>query len=163
MILDIQTQKQLLDEWCWAAVASSISFKYDHDSGWDQARIASHILSSACSIVTGPENAPEICRQGASLTQAMQECTGNFAWSVDSVLTLEQIWYQINNNWPVCCQIYWPATQNAHYIILFGYEGNNIIIGDPQAGNFTQDYDSLVTSYRGGQWLRTYGTQPASF
>ena len=161
MILNFQIQKQLLNEWCWAAVASSISFKYDPNSIWQQSKLAAEILSSVCINVdpSSAGNAPQVCHQEYKLSVVMQNYTKNSAWMVERVLTLDEIRYQINSGWPICCQIYWQSIGNAHYIVIYGYEGNTIIIGDPEAGVCSADYDDLVSGYRGGQWNISYGTQ----
>lgn len=161
MILDFQTQQQILPEWCWAAVASSISFKYDPQSNWQQNTLAGKLLNNVCTAVSpvNANSAPNICHQGFSLITALQSCTQNYAWDVQRYLTIDEIRYQINNGWPVCCQIYWESYQKAHYIVIYGYDGNSIAIGDPEAGVCSADYDDLIQSYRSGQWIHSYGTQ----
>jgi len=164
MILSFQTQQQILDEWCWAAVASSISFNYDPNSNWQQNALAGTVLNSVCSNVTAANasTAPDICHQGSSLSDVMQNYTHNLGWVVQRYLTLDEIFYQINNGWPICCQIYWENLQQEHYIIIYGYDGNSIAIGDPEAGVCSADYNDLINSYRSGQWVRSYGTQSPS-
>lgn len=164
MILEFQTQRQVLHEWCWAAVASSISLKYDPNSPWQQNVLAANLLNNVCKNVN-PDNAstaPDICHQGYSLIQAMQVCTGNYAWDVQRYLTLDEVYHQINNGWPICCQIHWDNPPQEHYIIIYGYDGNSIAIGDPEAGVCSSDYSDLINSYRSGQWVRTYGTQSSN-
>lgn len=159
MILHYQTQKQILDEWCWAAVASSVSFYYNSNSIWFQSRLAGDLLDSSCNIITidNADNAPISCQRVFSLQEALVH-TNNFAWPIDRYLSLDEIRYQINNGWPIGCQISWEDNQN-HFIVIYGYEGNSIVIGDPQAGNCSVDYTSLRQNYRSGKWIRSYGTQ----
>ena len=162
MILNYQTQIQILDEWCWAAVTSSVSFNYDTNSAWLQSRIVGKLIDSSCENITtvNAAGAPLVCHTVFSLADALQ-LTNNFAWMVERHLTLNEIRYQINNGWPVCCQIHWAGIDQAHFITIYGYEGNTIIIGDPQAGVCSQDYNALINDYRSGNWIRSYGTQPS--
>jgi hypothetical protein len=161
MILNYQIQQQLLEDWCWAAVASSISFKYNPNSNWTQSRIAGTLLDPVCSnIVEGnTDNAPSICQQPFSLEAALA-CTRNRAWKVDRQLTLDEIIGQINGGWPLCCQIHWDDVDKSHFVTIYGYSGNTIIIGDPEAGACSLLYEDLITGYRTGSWVRTIGTQP---
>ncbi len=159
MILDYQTQQQILDEWCWAAVASSVSFYYNPNSIWLQSQLAADLLDSSCSLVTtqNADSPPVACQKVFSLQEALIH-TNNFAWPIDRYLTLDEIRNQINNGWPIGCQISWNDNQN-HFIAIYGYEGNKIIIGDPQSGVCSLDYTLLIQNYRSGKWIRSYGTQ----
>lgn len=161
MILNFRTQKQLLDNWCWAAVASSISFYYHPGSRWRQSTLAGTMIDSQCSTIN-QENAtvaPSHCDRMLDLANVLQ-ATGNFAGEIARPLQFNEIITQINHGWPVCCQLLWPGFIASHFVTIYGYTGNNIIIGDPQAGVFTIDYQEFATNYRnGGRWQRSYGTQ----
>jgi hypothetical protein len=162
MILNYQNQVQLLDDWCWAAVTSSVAFNYNPSAKWTQAALAADLLDNSCSIVNqnNAGTAPQICHQQYDIQAALSHIN-NYAWMVERYLTFDEINYQINNGWPVCCQIFWPAYNQSHYIAIYGYDGDTIIIGDPEAGVCSLDYNSLTGSYRAGQWIKSFGTQPA--
>jgi len=162
MILNLQNQSQLLDDWCWAAVTSSISFNYDAASQWTQGELAGSLLDSSCSNInkSNAGSAPTVCNQQYDLQKALT-CSNNYAWVVEGNLTFNQISNQINSGWPICCQIYWDVYDQSHFIIIFGYNGSTIVIGDPDAGVCSIDYNDLINGYRAGKWIRTFGTQPA--
>ena len=165
MVLEYQQQKQLLDYWCWAAVASSISLKYDAGSGYSQSSLAGDLINSVCAAITPGDlsNVPAVCNQQYSLGDALKY-TQNYGWQEERYLTLDEIVNQVNNGWLVCCQIYWAdRNDQGHYIVIFGYDGDTIMIADPYPGITTINsiqYSDLITSYRSGQWIRSFGTQP---
>ncbi len=165
MVLEYQRQIQLLDYWCWAAVTSAIALKYNPASGYTQGVLAGELLDSSCAAIApgNTSNVPAVCNQQYSLGDALRY-TQNFAWEVESNLTLAEIITQIDSGWPVCCQIYWAdRNDQGHFITIYGYDGTTITIADsdPNAVTDTIDYYDLITAYRGGQWIRSFGTQPA--
>lgn len=162
MILDFYLQRQILDQWCWAAVAASISLSYDPNSTWQQSVLAAHLINGSCLNVTDPGSpAAGSCNQPFSLITALKNCTHNYAWDVNRHLTLAEIQYQISNRWPLCCLINWPNYNDSHYIVIHGYTGSLLAISDPEIDDTRYlDYYSMVNNnYRGGQWVHSYGTQ----
>jgi Papain-like cysteine protease AvrRpt2 len=161
MILNYQTQEQLLDDWCWAAVASSISIFYSPSSQWTQSALGGALLNPVCSRITSDNasTAQAVCRQTLDLSNVLSSIN-NLAWVVNQPLSLEQIQGQISSGWPICCEMTWPSGQS-HVITLYGFSDSLIIIGDPEGGVFSADYEDLVSDYRsGGQWIRSVGTKP---
>lgn len=162
MILNYKTQIQLLDHWCWAAVASSISRFYSASSQWSQSALAGALIKPICSSIT-PENKdlpPAGCDQINDLKQVLGY-TKNFAWVIEGKLTLGQLQGQLYAGWPICCEINWPGFDTSHYITIYGYSGSTIMVGDPDSGPHAVHYDDLITSYRSGIWKRTIGTCPS--
>lgn len=160
MILNYQAQKQILDNWCWAAVTSSISFFYNQNSsGVLQSALAAGLISNICSEINSdnPENAPPICDASMDIANALNY-TGNYAGQISQAIAFNDIVQQINGGFPICCQILWAGFDQSHFVAIYGYESSNLIIGDPEAGIFTVDYNQFL-SYRGGTWRRTIGTQ----
>lgn len=166
MVLDFQRQIQLLDYWCWAAVASSVSLKYDPASSHTQSTLAGDLLDSSCAaIVPGnTANVSATCNRDYSLGDALKY-TQNFAWQEDRYLTLDELTTQLDGGWPVCGQIYWAdRNDQGHYITIYGYDGTTLTFADsdPSATTDSIDYNDLVRNgYRAGQWIRSFGTQPA--
>jgi hypothetical protein len=164
MILNYQTQIQLLDDWCWAAVTSSVAMRYNNGSPWTQGALAGALLDGSCSVIdqTNAGNAPTVCHKQFDLQTALTQ-TKNFAWALPRPLTLNEVIDQINHGFPICCQIYWQAYKQSHYVTIYGYNGGDVVIGDPDSGACSLDHTAMVTSgYRTGQWIQTLGTQPSS-
>jgi Papain-like cysteine protease AvrRpt2 len=167
MQLSFKIQIQLLPNWCWAAASSSISFFYDSGSNWYQPQLASKLLDLSCGNITvqNADQAPAVCNMEMDIAKAMS-VTENYAGEFNRALTIEEIVSQINGGFPVCCQMVWPGSSYSHFVVLFGYSANDVIVGDPDAtsgGVFQLDYNAFCSNYRnGGQWQRTIGSQAAS-
>jgi hypothetical protein len=161
MILGFITQKQILDNWCWAAVASSISFYYNSDSQWLQSTIAANLIDSSCALIdtNNATAAPTICDVSMDLATVLNATQNLYGTPLERQLSFNEIVDQINANAPVCCQIVWQAISAAHYLTIYGYDGADIIIGDPEAGIFSINYNDFCSGYRGGSWSRSFGTQ----
>ena len=165
MILSLLPQKQLLGNWCWAAVTSSVSFYYFNNiKGWRQGDLADRLLGSTCNI--NQQNAalaPDPCNIPMDIERPLS-LSGNFAGEITRPLSFSEIISQINGRHPICCQFFWPGRDVAHFVILYGYEADQVIVGDPDpdfGGFFTLGYDEFISSYRGGgEWKRTIGTRP---
>jgi hypothetical protein len=162
VILNYKTQKQILDEWCWAAVASSVALKYSPASGVTQAVLAAQLIDQSCSIVSSsdPDAAPDVCHQDFDLQKALMR-NKNWSHTVEGQLKFDTICKEIDAGRPVCCQIYWAAFGRSHFISIFGYTGSKVVIGDPdkEAGVCSLDYSLFSQDYRSGQWKRTYYTK----
>ncbi|BAU55659.1 C39 family peptidase [Mucilaginibacter gotjawali] len=163
VILNYKTQKQILDEWCWAAVASSVALKYSPSSGPTQAFLASQLIDQSCSIVASsdPDAAPAVCHQDFDLQKALMR-SKNWSHTFEGKLKFDTICQEIDAGRPVCCQIFWPAFERSHFITIFGYTGPKVVIGDPdkEAGVCSQDFSVFAEGYREGIWTRSYFTKP---
>jgi hypothetical protein len=160
MILNYQSQQQILANWCWAAVSSSVSFFYNLNmQGSYQSDIAAGLLGTICGGIntSNAGAAPPQCNTAVDISSALQ-LTGNYAGEMQSALAFNDIVQQINNGFPLCCQISWNNSGQAHFVGIYGYETNNLIIADPEAGIFSVPYSDFL-NYRGGTWVRTIGTQ----
>jgi hypothetical protein len=160
MTLNFQVQKQILPNWCWAAVSSSVSFFFNQNQkGYYQAQLAAQIIDPSCSVVNNQNAgaAPPICNTPKDIATALQ-FTRNYAGEMARALSLNEIVAQINGGFPICCQILWANLQQSHFVTIYGYQGTQLQIGDPEAGLFYVDYNSFLY-YRGGVWRRTIGTQ----
>lgn len=160
MVLNFRIQKQILDNWCWAAVTSSISFYFDNNSRWRQGALAAHLINPDCGVIThaGGGAAPGFCDRTLDLARSLK-MTGNFAGDLIRALSLAEVVNQINEGYPVCCQIVFPGSDTSHFVVIYGYQSTNLQIGDPQAGIFSIPYDTFLAGYRGGRWRRTIGTR----
>jgi Papain-like cysteine protease AvrRpt2 len=160
MILNFRTQKQILDNWCWAAVTSSIAFYFNGNSRWLQSTLAARLINNVCASVNAnnAQTAPPVCDVQMDIGRALT-LTGNLAGDILRPLSFNEVVQQINAGFPLCCQIVFPGVQTSHFVILYGYQSTDVVIGDPQAGIFSLNYQSFLTSYRNGNWRRTIGTK----
>jgi hypothetical protein len=160
MILNFRTQKQILDNWCWAAVTSGVSFYFNPGSQWIQSALATRLISSSCAGINtiNAATASGICNSTLDLAKSL-EMTGNFAGDLIRPLSFNEVVQQINAGFPICCQIVFAGVDTSHFVVVYGYEGINVVIGDSQAGIFTVPYNNFLTNYRGGRWRRTIGTK----
>jgi len=160
MILDFRTQKQILDNWCWAAVASSISFYFDRNSPWIQSALAATLIHGVCNGIntTNADTAPPVCDVQMDIAHALN-LTENLRGDIIRPLSFNEVVQQINTGFPVCCQIVFAGSQASHFVVIYGYQSADLIVGDPQAGIFSLNYQSFLSNYRGGNWRRTIGTK----
>jgi len=160
MILNFRTQKQILDNWCWAAVTSAISLYFNPSSQWIQSALAANLISSSCAGIdtTNSSTASDTCNSTLDIARSLQ-LTGNFAGNLMRPLSFAEVMGQINDRFPVCCQIVFPGFDTSHFVVLYGYQSTDVIVGDSQAGIFSIPYNTFLSNYRGGQWRRTIGTK----
>ncbi len=163
MILPVQSQKQILTFWCWAAVTSSVSYYYNNnESGFQQAELAGNLLQDVCSTINqqNADSAPDDCNKPIDIVRSLS-FSGNFGGQISRALTMDEIISQINAGYPICCQMLWDGFDNSHFVLLFGYEGNSLVIGDPDDDKIVHlPYTEFAFDYRsGGKWKRTIGTQ----
>jgi hypothetical protein len=160
MILNFRTQKQILDNWCWAAVTSGVSFFFNPGSRWIQSALAARLINSSCvgidTINAGI--ASETCNVILDVARSLQ-LTGNFAGSLMRPLSFAEVVKQINDGFPICCQIVFPGFDTSHFVVLYGYQAADVVVGDSQAGIFSLPYNTFLINYRGGAWRRTIGTK----
>jgi hypothetical protein len=163
MLLNFKLQQQLLDEWCWAAVTSSVSLYYNSNSNWQQSTVAAAALqNNACSIINqvNPDSPPSGCDEPFDITASLG-ITGNYAGLIQRALTFDEVVWQINNSYIIVCQIYWQQYGQSHFVTIYGYDGTNVIVGDPEGQIYTLDYNAFVDQYKGGVWVNSIGTTPA--
>lgn len=163
MILNFRTQKQILDNWCWAAVTSGVSFFFDANSRWVQSALAATLISNSCAGINqvNASTASDTCNATLDVARSLR-ITGNFAADLMRPLSFNEVIDQVNKGFPICCQIVFPDLQTSHFVVIYGYQSSNIVIGDSQAGIFNIPYTSFLTNYRGGKWRRTIGTKSNS-
>ncbi|RYY62545.1 MAG: hypothetical protein EOO05_02395 [Chitinophagaceae bacterium] len=163
ILRNYQVQVQLLDNWCWAAVTSSVSRYYNSRSRWTQNNLAASLIDEQCANDGNNTGFPPQCDTVFDVATALR-MTRNYAPGVNRPLSLAAIKQQIDRQWPVCCQIQWQQLEGSHFVVIYGYENDWLRIGDPSrnAGAIDIPYNELVSGYRDdGEWVRSIGTTPA--
>src|SRR5688572_7905789 len=69
--LPFQVEPQMQTQWCWAAVASSISKFYDSASAWTQCSVANAQLAK--NVCCDPQAAQGECNKQSRLDQALEK------------------------------------------------------------------------------------------
>jgi len=147
-------EQQAHSNWCWAAVASSVSAYYARACRpWKQCCIASDCLVLSCCTNAGP------CNQRHRLERALS-VTGTLASHQPGPLPFNDIVTHIDNKTVVCCYVDW-GDGTGHFVALVGYDAlvRDVFIEDPFYGSSDEPYDTFVNAYNGsGKWHYTYLT-----
>ncbi|RZK55970.1 MAG: hypothetical protein EOO91_12995 [Pedobacter sp.] len=156
--LKFSMQRQVQDNWCWAANAASISIFYDNHSGWTQCLVATDVFpGKSCCVNAAP------CNEPWYLDEALQ-ITSNFnAPLIYSPINLAEIKAQVDNGRLIGTRIGWSGG-GGHFVSIYGYNdiGQDpfLYIADPIYGNSFVKLSSFNTSYQNnGRWTHTYYTQ----
>jgi hypothetical protein len=151
-------QHQQQTNWCWAAVAASVSAFFNPNTNWTQ-----------CGIVNAEFGRNDCCTQGSStncnrpwyLDRALTR-TGNLrSWS-SGAGTLADIMQEINASRPLCARIGWSGG-GGHFVAIDGYNRDlgMIAVDDPWFGASDVVLSTFQTAYQGsGSWTHTYRVQP---
>jgi Papain-like cysteine protease AvrRpt2 len=159
--LFLKLQPQLQSEWCWAAIAASISRHYDPDSPWCQCKLATRM--------TGNKNCcsnPHSCNRPQYLEKALRMVGRLAGPPAAGPLTFGRVQKEILAGRPVCARIGWPGSTIGHFILIYGCaksrSGNQwLYVEDPLYGSSTWLYSELCRNYQyaGGRWSYTYPIQ----
>ncbi|WP_167350712.1 papain-like cysteine protease family protein [Methylobacterium variabile] len=165
--VDHQTQTQ----WCWAAVASSISRFYDHASPWTQCRVADAQLAKA--VCCDPQEAESQCNKQARLDEALKKTSNFVRWVVLNNqddwpgVSFEDIKSEIDSNRVIATRVGWDGG-GGHFQAIFGYSespsGEKFIrVTDPIYREVDVAFTEFASRYEaGGWWNVTYFTAPVS-
>lgn len=156
-------QSQQQSEWCWSAVAVSISLFYNPAGNWVQ-----------CSLVNAELRQTSCCQSGASapcnqpwyLDSALQR-TANLDHLASGAASFAQSSSQVQQGRPLGVRIGW-AGGGGHFIAISGYDDSDpanlfVYVCDPNPGVGPSwvSYNSLVNAYQGtGHWTTCYYTRP---
>jgi len=156
--LQFQMQPQQQSNWCWAAVATSVSHYYDAASSWNQCDVANGQLSrtDCC----GP-GAAGPCNVYGYLDDALTRI-GHFDHSTGSVTHFPSVRGEIDGSRPLCLRVAWSGG-GAHFLSIIGYLGDAtgyLALDDPIYGKSDISYDTLKASYQGsGSWTHSFYTK----
>ena len=156
-----QMQEQRLDQWCWAAVAVSVTNYLKPNSAPSQDDLAARALhvNGGCS----GDSPPAVCDQPFSLNQALNVLGRHAGDPIIGSVSFEHVQQTIDGGWPIPVRIVWDDNAgNAHFVVITGYTvspsgGKFLQVDDPFYGRSIVDYDTFVSDYHGsGRWERTY-------
>lgn len=161
--------KQLMDNWCWAAVGSAVRFCAGPLPQLSQCEVGNLVKYR---LYSADAAALDWCsdRQSDSLPTAMNKQT-------DMITVLQQIAAPIRPeaDWPCYARIRaWVSNQSQvcpllvrllggvqHFILVIGTTPDGIVIYDPSermqgSGHITRLTEPAVAAYGGGQCLKAY-------
>jgi hypothetical protein len=156
--LAFNMQHQQQNNWCWAAVSTSVSHYYDAASTWTQ-----------CAVANAQIGRTDCCGTGASgpcniygYLDAALTTVGHFNRS-DGVVVFQALDNEIDGGRPVGIRVAWSGG-GAHFLAVIGYledAQNFVAVDDPIYGKSDVTYDTLKSGYQGsGSWTTTYYTHP---
>jgi hypothetical protein len=167
--LFFRPQRQLQSEWCWAAVAASISKHYNPDSEWCQCKLATRLTRRTktgdkdCCGHPYTRDIAHTCNQPQYLEKALRLVGRLAAPPRKGPLTFGGIQKDILAGRPVCVRIAWPGTPIGHFILIYGCRksksGNQwLYVEDSLYGSSTWLYSEFCRNYQyaEGRWSYTY-------
>ena len=161
----IETQERL--NWCWAAVAATVSHYFFPTLSTTQCTIAKQVLQppggDCCS-----DGLISPCDQAAELETALSAVNTLTGQSLNDqtlsgkIITFGAVRQQIDSGRPVCARIQWFGEQRGHFVMISGYSlGQSgeqwVDIADPYYDDSILPYDQFVSAYLdAGEWSDTY-------
>jgi len=156
--LNFVMQHQQQTNWCWAAVAASVSAFFNPSTPWTQCLIVNAELGRTDCCVNGSSAS---CNVPWYLDRALQR-TGNFvSWS-SGAETLANIENEIDNGRILGVRIGWSGG-GGHFVVLEGYNAdlNMVAVDDPWYGASDVALATFQTAYMGsGTWTHSYRVKP---
>jgi Papain-like cysteine protease AvrRpt2 len=154
--LDFAMQHQQQTNWCWAAVATSVSLFYDPASTWTQCAVANSELGRTDCCGTGASGPCNVYGfLGSSLTTV-----GHLDHQTGSTSTFGDVQTEIDAGRPLCARTAWSGG-GAHFLAIIGYRifDEMLAVDDPWYGKSDVSYATFTSSYQGsGSWTHSYFT-----
>jgi hypothetical protein len=155
--LSFAVQHQLQDQWCWAAVSTSIAGHYGSTS-WTQCSVANRELGQSTCCADGSTSA---CDQPWYLDRALKRVGALKKVEKGKPGDLKKVRKEIDGRRPVGIRIGWSGG-GGHFVTIEGYrsDGATIAIEDPWYGASDVPFAAMSGSYQGsGSWTHTYFTR----
>jgi hypothetical protein len=151
---DMQHQQGF--NWCWAAVAASVSKWRSPRAPRTQCQVAQGVLN----LPDGTDCCADIdsCDQDGPLGEALQFCGIRVGDPLPGTLSPADIRTQIDAGKVIFAGIDW-TDGGSHFVVIAGYEPdqfNTLHILDPYLDPSNPTYDEFVSSYQNmGSWTMT--------
>lgn len=161
-VLNFTIQKQLMSNWCWAAVTESINNFYK-GTPISQASIVAKVIDKPICALGKPI---PLCNEMADLSYALNS-VGHLKTNLNNALSPIDTANCIANGNPLGCQLYLPSLGGGHVVVIYGTYQNNhgtmmLCVADPKdSAQLVMPYKLFLNNYRGigGQWVRSYITR----
>jgi hypothetical protein len=157
-VKDFKMQTQCQTQWCWAAVAASISELSTKNANHKrQCEIANDQLKAkhgdCCAAKCGTDDAPFNLPGFLSRALDFVNCQRKMFKTKQD---LAKIKAEIRNENPVCVRIHFNGG-NEHFVVISGFgPGNFVVVRDPALGadeTSTIEYNRFPSAYRSGASL----------
>jgi ABC-type bacteriocin/lantibiotic exporter with double-glycine peptidase domain len=150
----IQDQEQ--SNWCWSAVAVSVS-RYYRSALWTQCGLAEAVLERVGCCLDKAS-----CNQEAALSDALRR-TRNLAQGPVAPLDFFDLTAEIDAGRPVCFRVEFNDIKG-HFVVVSAYAGDRVTVQDP-VGSVTTTllYEEFKTRYQSsGRCTHSFLTEEAS-
>lgn len=154
-------ETQLQSNWCWAAVATSVSLFFDPQSIWQQCLVVNQEFQLATCCQDGGS---EECDRPWRLERGLNR-VGRDGGNASGSLSFSAIQQEIDNQRPVGCFIQWAGGGIGHFVVIEGYRAQGatkrVQVEDPYFGSSDYDFDDFRLRYQNssGVWQWTYFTR----
>lgn len=132
-ILDFKIQRQVLSQWCWAAVAASVCDFYDDTSYGSQCLFVSKEIPGNfdCCQSSQDDGENSACNRGMNLGDALWDCHHGLKVDADPA-DFSMVVDELNAEHPVACNVYWKDG-TVHALVICGYTDDGVLlIADPE-------------------------------
>jgi hypothetical protein len=140
-------EQQEQTEWCWAAVAASVSRHHDPSSTWTQCLIADAEFGVNICCDDGSCRA---CNRSHPVGSGLRR-TGNLDRFLNRAVDFDEVKAEVAARKPVCVRIAWQP-RGGHAAVIAGYVeaggARYVIIHDPLHGESTCEFEEFLTGYR---------------
>ncbi|HTQ15384.1 MAG TPA: C39 family peptidase [Rhizomicrobium sp.] len=153
-------QKQLQDNWCWAATASSVAAYYRDPDNPSQCDLAKKYIQNSC-CPKGQPNLPACtCNEPYQLITPLQVLGRSNGDAQPGALDFDSIATEIDAGRPVCIRID-INPPNGHFLVIIGYDRStgDVYLCDPEYKVVGPHPWSQVGAAVGGSWNESYKTQ----
>jgi hypothetical protein len=152
-------QRQLQDNWCWAACAATVSTFFDAATQWTQCIVVNGELQECTCCDDGDTSA---CDRPWYLDRALKR-TRNLAAPTKGRLKWRDVCAEIDAGRPVGARVGWSGG-GGHFVLLTGCTdagGKRLVsVEDPWSGRSTIAFDDFADRYKGtGRWTHSYLTE----
>ncbi|WP_296307298.1 papain-like cysteine protease family protein [Pseudomonas sp.] len=157
VVLRFPIQRQLQGQWCWAAVAASVSRYYRPGTTWTQCSVADRQWGRTDCCGTGATGA---CNNPSILQTALTN-VGHLNRQTAVQESLQTVENEVVAGRPLCIRIAW-AGGGGHFVVASGIEDEDFVwVSDPGGGTTALvAYDTLRSAYAGsGSWTHSYFTR----
>jgi hypothetical protein len=162
-----EVQHQLHTDWCWAAIAASVSRHYSPKTKWCQCRLASEMVRrtgrgrrDCCKRLKG--RSLEVCNEEWFLASALRIIGRGGGRIKRSRLSFAAVQKSVRAGLPICARIGWPDG-TGHFVVITGCNQSRngdqwVYVEDPLHGHGTWLYAEFCTNYHygGGRWTATF-------
>ena len=159
--VEFAMQKQEQSNWCWAAVAVSVSHFFDVESLWEQCSLVNAALAQKTCCANG---ATRTCNRPWYLDRALRRTSNIHTWRSGS-MSFADLAEQLAHGSPVGVRIGWKGG-GGHFVVVGKCSDREdrqfVVAHDPWSGTSTCEYQEFKNNYKGsGRWTHTYLTKQA--